>query len=106
MNHLIAALPAQLPPFKAQDGLGGDAVAHVKFFTPDAGWTWYLTEYNPTTCEGFGLVVGNETELGYFSLIEVGDLRGPLGLPVERDVWFDPTKLRDLKETPAWLKEA
>lgn len=33
----------------------------------------------------FGLVSGFEVELGYFSLSESEAVRGPLGLPVERD---------------------
>lgn len=38
-----------------------------------------------------GVVVGFERELGYFSLDELADLRGPLGLPIERDLAFKPT---------------
>lgn len=44
----------------------------------------------------YGLVVGFEPELGYFSLSELESVRGKLGLPVERDKWFKPTPLREL----------
>jgi hypothetical protein len=41
----------------------------------------------------FGLVIGFEQELGYFSLSELQHARGPLGLPIERDLHFQPTSL-------------
>jgi len=64
----------------------------AKFFTPDSGWTWYMTEYDPVRRLAFGLVVGMETEWGYFSLDELESVTGPFGLPVERDIHFG-TKL-------------
>ena len=83
-----------LPPLGGQ-ALAADPVAYVKFFTPDAGWTWYATEGEP---EGddflfFGYVEGAEGELGYFLLSELEEVRGSLGLPVERDLFFEPTAL-------------
>jgi Protein of unknown function (DUF2958) len=78
----------------------------VKFFTPDSSWTWYATEGSPVDENGimiqpgedkheadflfFGLVVGQEIELDYFSLRELRTLQGPLGLTVERDLSFTP----------------
>ncbi len=41
----------------------------------------------------FGLVVGFEEELGYFRLSELTQAHGPLGLPIERDLHFQPTRL-------------
>jgi Protein of unknown function (DUF2958) len=41
----------------------------------------------------FCLVIGFEQELGYFSLSELQAARGPLALPVERDLHFQPTRL-------------
>ena len=46
----------------------------------------------------FGLVSGFELELGYFSLSELESVRGPLGLPIERDLYFEPKTLQDLFE--------
>ena len=43
------------------------------------------------------LVIGHEMELGYFSLAELEQVRGPWSLPVERDLYFEPTILEDLK---------
>lgn len=87
----------QLPPLYSQDGKGMEAIAQVKFFTPDGNWTWYATEYDPETRTFFGLVDGLEKELGYFTLNDIETIRGKLGLPVERDRWFTPTPLKDLK---------
>lgn len=67
----------------------------VKLFTPDAGATWLLTEIEPDDPDiAFGLCdlgVGCP-ELGSVSLGELAELRGALGLPVERDLWFAPTR--------------
>jgi hypothetical protein len=46
----------------------------------------------------FGLVIGFEIELGYFSLSELQAVRGHWGLPIERDLYFEPKTLRELKE--------
>lgn len=65
-----------------------DPLVRVKWFTPDSSWTWYVTEYDPAERLCFGLVIGHEREFGYFSLAEIEEVRGPLGLPVERDLYF------------------
>lgn len=68
-----------------------DPLPVVKLFTPDAGATWLLTELNPADPDiAFGLCdLGMGCpELGYVSLVELRDVRGPLGLPIERDRHF------------------
>ena len=85
----------KLPELRAQDGKGGDAIAYVKLFTPDSNWTWYMTEFDGKDLF-FGLVDGFEKELGYFSLSELEEIRGPMGLKIERDRWFDPKPLREI----------
>lgn len=84
-----------LPPIGSQEEKGLDAMAQVKLFTPDSSWTWYISEYNPDTGEAFGLVDGHEEELGYFSIPELMDVRGNMGLPVERDRHWRPRPLRE-----------
>lgn len=67
----------------------------VKLFTPDANATWLLTEIVPDEPEiAFGLCdLGlGYPELGYVSLSELVSVRGPLGLPVERDLSFIASK--------------
>tara|TARA_Y100000310_G_scaffold186420_1_gene186580 strand:- start:1257 stop:1547 length:291 start_codon:yes stop_codon:yes gene_type:complete len=73
-----------------------DPNAIVKFFTPDGNWTWYAMEFDGDDTF-FGLVDGFEKELGYFSLSEIKSVRGAFGLPVERDQWFKPTPLSEIK---------
>ena len=46
----------------------------------------------------FGLVAGLEVELGYFSLTELQQVHGALGLPVERDLYFEPTPLSEVRK--------
>ncbi|MBI5928745.1 MAG: DUF2958 domain-containing protein [Chloroflexi bacterium] len=87
----------QLPKLYANEKLGLDALALVKFFSADSGWTWYASEYDGEDVF-FGLVVGYEIELGYFSLSELQEVRGPLGLPIERDRFYEPKTLRELQE--------
>ncbi|MEH2522020.1 hypothetical protein V1279_007593 [Bradyrhizobium sp. AZCC 1610] len=63
----------------------------VKLFTPDGAATWLLTECDPDEPDRlFGLCdLGlGCPELGYVSLTELTELRGKLGLPVERDRHF------------------
>jgi DUF2958 family protein len=92
-----ADLAATIPALYATDGQGDAAIAHVKLFTPDSSWTWFVCEYDPSERLCFGLVIGLETEMGYFSLDELEDARGPLGLRIERDLWFQPTPLGDVR---------
>ncbi len=88
-------LKQKLPRLYAQETLGADAVAYVKYFTPDSGWTWYATEFDGDDIF-FGLVEGFEKELGYFSLGELEAARGPMGLPIERDLYWKPKTLREI----------
>ncbi len=76
-----------------------DPMPVVKLFTPDAGATWLLTELDPQDEDlAFGLCdLGMGCpELGYVRISELAELRGPLGLPVERDLHF--TAMRSLSE--------
>lgn len=63
----------------------------VKLFTPDAQATWLLTELDPEDGDtAFGLCdLGlGMPELGSVRLSELATVRGPLGLPIERDLYF------------------
>src|SRR5258708_35836559 len=84
---------SRLPALYSQEKLDLDAIAQVKFFTPDSSWVWYASEGSDVDEDGyydtdkekidfifFGLVAGQENELGYFSLAELEQLHGPLGL--------------------------
>ena len=78
-------------------------VAITKLFTPDSSWTWFVLAYDPEERLAFGLVDGAVAELGYFSITELDSVRGPWGLPIERDICFNPTPLSELKvNDPEW----
>ena len=86
------AMVEKIPKLYEQEQ-NNDPVAWLKLFTPDSYWTWYVTELDAIERLAFGLVIGLERELGYFSIEELETVRGPLGQPVERDLWFTPTPL-------------
>lgn len=108
----------RLPKLYTNEEIGLKALAQVKFFTPSSNWTWYASEAsavmqdgtyksltdvdpNDTTIQDvifFGLVDGDELELGYFSLSELEEVGGGLMLPVERDRHFTPTSLEELQD--------
>jgi len=89
MKLLTKEIRQQLPALYAQESKGDQAIVYVKFFTPDSSWTWYATEFDGEDTF-FGLVDGHEQELGYFSLSELEQTTGPLGLHIERDLHFKP----------------
>ncbi len=90
MKLLSAENRRRLPSLYTQEN-EPDPTVPVKFFTPDAGWTWYAIEFDGADTF-FGYVIGLEAELGYFSLRELQTARGPLGLPIERDLHWDPVR--------------
>jgi len=57
-------LAATVPALYSQEGVETPLV-RVKFFTPDAQWTWFVLEYDPAERLCFGLVCGQVDELGY-----------------------------------------
>ena len=95
MELLPAEIRAQLPALYAQEKCS-DAIVYVKFFIPSGNWTWYVTEFDGEDTF-FGLVQGFEEELGYFSLSELQEYRGALGIGIERDLDFKPTPLSQLR---------
>ena len=104
MKLLTKEIREKLPPLYAQDGKGGKAIAYLKLFTPDSGFTWWITEGSPikdgsgaeVDYHFFGLVEGQFKELGYVSLKELEEVRGPMGLPIERDLHWQPKTLEEI----------
>jgi hypothetical protein len=91
-EQLIANCQAQI--IRMDNGLDDiDFKPVVKLFTPDAQCTWLLTELGLDDI-AFGLCdLGlGCPEIGFVSMHELRALRGPLGLPVERDEHFDADK--------------
>lgn len=87
-------------PLYSQEGRKEEAVVLARFFTPASNMTWYVLEYDIERDEAFGVVVGQETEYGYFSINELQNLRQEISFfgriakiqAVERDVTVDPKK--------------
>lgn len=75
-----------------------EAIVVAKFFCPWNGWAWYATEFDAADRVFFGLVKGNETELGSFSLDELEAVRGPMGLRIERDLHWTEAPVSAVRE--------
>lgn len=73
---------------------GHDHKPVLKLFNPWGSATWLITEMLPDGDTLFGLCdLGmGEPELGYVSLAEIQSVRGPLGLGIERDIYFKADK--------------
>jgi hypothetical protein len=96
MKLLTKEIRKRLPPLYSQEN-NPDPLVICKFFYPDFSWTWYAIEFDGNDLV-FGYVAGFECELGYFSLSELLSNRGKLGLPIERDLYFEPTPLSQVRK--------
>ena len=68
----------------------------AKFFTPDSNWQWYAYEFDESERMFFGYIDGLEKEIGYFSLDELETVKGPMGLPIQRDLFWQPKKMSEI----------
>ena len=95
---LTRELEAKLPPLRSTDGKDPrDVKVPLKLFNPAGAGSWYCTEFDPEERVFFGYAEITDGELGYFALGELEGFRGPLGLGIERDLWWDPgTTLADV----------
>ena len=96
MRLLTKELRKQLPKLGATDGQENPTVI-CKFFAPDGSWSWFVLEFDSADTF-FGAVSGQVFELGYFSLSELEQTTGPLGLHIERDLYFKPTPLSEIRK--------
>ncbi|MGM0518764.1 MAG: DUF2958 domain-containing protein [Campylobacterota bacterium] len=73
-------------------------IVYIKLFID--GWSWYITEIsiNDDICFGYVISPFCDGELGYFSLQEIQEVKGSLGIGVERDLSFKPTQLSSIKK--------
>lgn len=100
MKLLTKEILKKLPALYATENVSeADKLVMLKLFTPWGGFTWYIAEYNPETGLMFAYATGGyESEWGYISLPELEAIKGPAGLRIERDRWFEPTKFSELKK--------
>ena len=107
MSHVPLINPEQRAELfangaRANAGQDTDPAPVVKLFTPDADATWLLCELDPDDPDlAFGLCdLGHGTpELGHVLISEIAAVRGRLGLPVERDLYFTPGPFSDVIAT-------
>jgi hypothetical protein len=116
MKLLTKEITKKLPALYSQEKVDDPQVV-LKFFTPWTNWTWYVTEGEqvcghcgesdctdpehtgtPRDWKFFGLVDGHEAELGYFSLGELAGIRGPAGLRIERDLFWTPIPISEVRK--------
>lgn len=108
MMLLTKEVKKNLPALYSQETVK-DPDCVLKFFTPDAQWTWYITEgrkEEELADDGkeewvfFGKVISPmcpDGELGNVVLSELRSIRGALGLPIERDRFWNPKPLSQCK---------
>ena len=100
MKLMTNEMKTKIPPVYSFENTAPEHTpVFCKFFTPDSSWTWYVTEGEQQENGDwllFGLVDGHEKELGYFSLKELQNAKGPMGLEIERDMHFDKIMLSDV----------
>ena len=73
-------------------------IAYVKLFNPSGLGTWWLSELDENN-RIYGIAEIHEKEYGYFSLDELKEIKSPpFGLGIERDKWFKPTPLNEIKQ--------
>jgi hypothetical protein len=76
-----------------------DPLVIAKFFNPAGAGTWFATAYDSETriFYGFVSIFGDHNdEWGSFSLEELQSYRGPLGLGIERDRFFQPKRASEI----------
>jgi len=104
MKLLPYRIRERLPGLGGQDGRSGKAVAYAKCFSADGPSAWYITEGSPVRDKDnfvvdyalFGLVEGQSKGLGFFMLSDLETIRGPMGLPIERDLRWEPKTLEEI----------
>jgi Protein of unknown function (DUF2958) len=73
-----------------------EIVAHVRLFNPTGIGTWWIASYDPDTRIAYGVAELHEWEAGSFGIDELVDFRGLFGLPLERDLHYQPVTLEQV----------
>ncbi len=111
---LTPDLARVIPPLYRNEKVN-DPLVVAKIFNPTFSWTWYVLEGSLTDANGimmedgetttgvpddytfFGLVKGFEEELGYFTLKQFEEIEDATGLCMERDLYFKPAPLSEIR---------
>ena len=102
MKLMTQEIEKKLPSLYSQEEVS-DPIVNLKYFTPDAGWTWLILEGSQQE-DGdwlfFSKVISHicpDGELGYVLLSQLKEVRGSLNLPVERDLYWQDKPLSESK---------
>ena len=105
MKLLTKALLKKLPKLYSNENVPPEEqVAVLKIFDPTGRYMFYVTEgeerENDVLLYGYAISpLGPDCdEWGYASLNELQAVKGRLGLGLERDIYFSPTKISELIE--------
>ena len=96
MKLLTQEIKRKLPKIYATEQIPlPEKTIICKFFNPCGIGTWYCIEGQQEEDDFifFGLVDLHEKEFGYFSLRELEEINLAMGLKIERDLWFSPSKV-------------
>ena len=100
MKLLTSEVRKKLPKLYATENIPTREKEIIcKFFNPCGSGTWYVIEGGPKDDDFifFGLVDLHHEEFGYFSLNELKSLTLPYGLKIERDLYFERKKIKDVQ---------
>lgn len=73
-----------------------DTLCKVKLFNPTGRGAWYIAGFDPDTGLAFGVADLFEREAGDIDLNELAAVRVRFGLPIERDLYWDPQTIKEL----------
>lgn len=113
MKLLTQEVRDALPALYTQEDTP-DPLIPVKFFDPCGSATWWIIEgedldendekwsADSTTADflmfGFCMLFDSTSaELGYVSMNELQSVKGPLGIGIERDLYWKPCRLSEVK---------
>ena len=100
MNNLIPKEMKENIPSLYSTEEQSNPIAYVKLFLDN--WTWYITEISIDDDICFGYVKSSfGSELGYFSLKEIQEVKGSLGTKVQRDLYFKPIGIKTIMKNIA-----
>ncbi len=112
---MLDLLPAELREKIPRLGTNSEVpldemVVYTKFYDPTSRWRWYVLQFDgENTFYGFVLTT-NHALAGQFTLTELEGLRyrhhtlGEVG--VERDTYFRPLTVKELRELEPVMREA
>ena len=81
-----------------EQGSDMEQMVVAKYF--GGSWTWYLMNLDPKDSDyAWGIVDGHAVEMGSWQMSELQRVKlKPFGLGIERDLYFEPMKAKDVWE--------